>query len=416
VHARLVVIGAWPLLLSCGGAAGAIDGAIAVTDAAAWVDARSEGSFDAPQGCPEPTTRICVVHDPASYMACLGKVNGGTIDEIQIEGTISCALPGECVGRIEGIDRPIRLVAATEGAGFRRTGGWDGPIFAAISASGGVTISGLSFDEGKDLPCSGTCYSTLGFFSVTGVTLEDIEVKWSKDMGIQLWNSSRVRLRDSRLHDTAKFGIWIYEETGLVSRDVRIENNTFDEIRSNAIYGALAGTEDAPSVISGNQFIHNHRMAVFSTCGAGGNEPCEGGQLDIVHNTDHLVIENNVIRDGKIDAHPGLGASGIEFDFGGFGHVLIRHNDIHTHTGWGIYVNEPRGTIGPVTIENNRLYANTYCGVYFPDATTSDNCLQSSCAFVPPTGVITAAPNPCTLGSGRVCSTTSPGPRRTRPA
>ncbi len=363
----------------------------AAGDTAASMDATTDE--DAAERCPE---RSCRAVDAASFRTCFDRVGEDEVDEVQVAARISCSGPGACAGVLRGIARPVWVHGTTADAGLHRTDSYTYPLLL-IDGSSDVTVSDLALDEGVNACDASPCSSTVVVLDSMRVRFERLDVSSVKVMGIEGARTEDLVVRDSTFTASGVHAIWLANWPDAVSGRVRIENNHFVDGPGNAILFAAIAAVERPSHISGNTFVHNHYDALYDVCGPAGDTPCPGGQLLIEHQTRHLVIENNVIRDGRLERYPDYGISGIEFAPADISDVIVAHNDIHDNTGAGIIMNVPtEPTVARVTIQDNRLYGNG-SNIVFPGATSSGNCTSADCPFVLPTGDVSAAPNPCVL-------------------
>jgi hypothetical protein len=155
---------------------------------------------------------------------------------------------------------------------------------------------------------------------------------------------------------------------------VKIENNLFAENKIAAVEFYANGYKQFPNRIIGNLFIHNHRDSKYLFCPVAQPEKgiaaghCPGGQL-VIARSKHVYIEENVIRDGKIDAidpskgttyhSQGLLATGIELS-DSIENITIKNNKIYNNSGAAIfadYVGE-KYKVNNVNIFWNMVYGN----------------------------------------------------------
>jgi len=348
----------------------------------------------------------CSADDLYSLNDCSYKIANGQADNIEITNLITCSSGvNSCNFAVKNIIRPVRIYGRNgSGAGFVRLD-FTGALLS-IDNSTGVTISDLSFIDSPYLSCGSKCSSPIAISNSKNIIVDHITILNPKVMGIEVSKTNGITIKNSIINNAAIFGIWFNSDlAGKLSASVNIENNLFKDNSANAIHFSGVGTTISPSVIKNNTFIHNHRDAVFKACGVSGTDPCSGGQLSIEPGTNNLVIQGNVIKDGKMDAYDSLGyyTSGIEFTNYNVNNVMITQNDIHNNRGTGIIVNSNPANISNVSIINNKLY-NNGVDIIFPGAKISGNCFSAACMTML-SGKIYADPNPCLLTiSGGQCT------------
>lgn len=352
----------------------------------------------------QATGGTCAAHNLDKFRTCMGMVASGEADNVELLNLITCSGADTCNFSLNNISRPVKIYGApNSGAGFRRVDSYTYSIFN-VSNSNGVSISNLLFDEVAGNACPENCGSTISVWDSSVITLADLTILSSKVMGVAVSKTQKIAVRNSVIHNAAVFGMWFSNDLSALSSEVAIENNLFKDNKSNAILFAASSPATSPSVIRNNTFLHNHRDVIFFVCGSG-TDPCSGGQLLIEQGTRNLRIENNVIKDGKIDAYDARGyhASGIEFTNHNAHDVVMAGNDIHGNTGTGIVANLGITDISNISITGNKLYANGN-NIDFPGAEISGNCFTANCLTLL-SGAIYADPNPCALSSAQsLCS------------
>jgi hypothetical protein len=289
-----------------------------------------------------PGGNTCSVDRLSSLRECTDLVRRGMRDAIQITSTLLCSGPDTCLIDLTGVNRPITVFGAT-GAGFRRSDSYSYPIID-MSRGSGITVANLVFDEGAT-ECD-QCVSTIRVFDTANITIDGVTILHSKRMGIEFRRSTNLTIRNSAIQDAGVFGIW----TGSFdSANILIENNNFQDVRSNAIFLTYVNA----GVIRQNTLTHNHRLAIFSSCGG----PCPGGQLYLGLAT-NIRVENNLIKDGVVEVAgiPGQ-AWGIEID-PGLRDVTISNNEIANNKGAGIGANPSATDVQNIVVTANKLYDN----------------------------------------------------------
>jgi hypothetical protein len=311
-----------------------------------------------------PATSSCKVSKASDARACSDAVKGRQFDAIEVTSVIECGNGSDsCAIDVSGVTRPITIFGTTQAAGFRRRGSYTYPI-VNVSGTRNATVARLTFDEGEGLACDG-CISTIFADTASSVVLDELRILHSKRMGIQARGVSGLSLQDSEIVSSGVFGIWFGIEQ---SAGVRIENNRFTDVRSNAIF--LEKMNDV--LVARNTLTHNHRDAIFTTSTCGG--PCPGGQI-YLQEVDQVRIEANVIKDGRIDLGNSRGdVGGIEFDRAARG-VTVYGNEIVNNRGNGVYANV-FATDVQALLERNVLRGNgrSYSGFDGRDVRLIDNC------------------------------------------
>lgn len=343
---------------------------------------------------------ICQAADSKSLQDCIQKIASNEAHYIEITGQIFCSGKNSCRFVVENINRPIVILGRPgTAAGFKRSDSYDYEIFT-INNSSHVQIGNLIFDENADGACTTICAATIGIYNSSDIVVDGVTLLHAKRMGLALSNVRNVVVRNSTFTNAAWFGLWTDTFGGNVSQTVSIENNRFTDIGSNALYFAnVASVEGGQSRIRNNIFTHNHRKAIFHVCGEAGNEPCGGGQL-YIEKSMYLIIENNVIQNGMTDDASRAPVSGIELN-PNIHYVTITNNNIHDHTGYGIYMNQ--GTTSPsnIAIVKNAFARNWGGDVNVPDALVAENCtlgvLPGRRCSLAVSGVMSAFPNPCVI-------------------
>jgi hypothetical protein len=394
----------WFALLSAAAACGG--GSAAPQADASLPDARSP--LPDTRSCPT-SARTCTATDAPSYRACVAQVGANAVDIVQVAGTISCGPTDDCGGTIVSPSRPIVIVGVPAGSGFHRTGGY-GKSLIDISGANDLTIADLHIDEEQTTTCDvalpGSCADSIFVHNSTGVHVSNVVAEWGKHIGMSFSQVNGLTVRGSTFRGSAVDGLWMdHVSADLDSTDVHIENNLFVDVHSNGLHFAARGTVDRPSTVAGNTFQHNHWDTVYSVCGPMGNQPCAGGQFDVEAYSDQVVIQDNTIIAGRIEPHPELGTTGIEFAPPTFDlmNIVVVHNDIHDNSGWGIIADGDYTTAANITLTDNRLYNDRFGDIVFTGSIESGNCTMASCAFTLPTGTLSAQPQSCAPAA---CTTT----------
>lgn len=358
-----------------------------------------------PPASPAPSNsavsqQTCYSSDLPTLKACFEKISAGQIDEVQITKLIDCdGHETECSFSLNQIKRPVNITGANNAqAGFKRTQNFNYQIFK-IANSENIALRNLIFDDDLNQRCSKEqCgESPVSVISSKNITLDKLSFKHPKPWGISILASSNITVQNSSFVNGEYFGVWI--PSIHPSKSIRVINNYFENIRSTGItIGGVSGTEDNPNLIRGNTIVHNHCDAMFTGCGADGTKLCSGGEFVVEKDTDHLIIENNVVRDGFInECQPlnvpqpphlaGLMNSGLELTFEGLNDITIRNNTMYNISGNGIVIDQPiRSDVSNITITGNKIYNVGLMPINFPEtlngrkiATIADNCFREDC-------------------------------------
>lgn len=361
-----------------------------------------------------PRVSICQASNVTSFRSCIDQVNNNQTDRVEVRGTITCSGANTCNFHISNVNRPVTIYG-TAGSGFRRTDWW-GYNILDIENSSQIEVKDLTFDENQNVTsCDESptseggirCSGTVNVYHSNDIILNNLDIRYSKRMGIMASSNRNLTIKNSHITGVTTFGIWFFNNPQYLNQNVTIENNTISDNASNGILFSAAG----PSLIKGNTFIHNHHDTVFHVCGSSGHDPCSGGQLLIEQPLSDLRVEDNIIRDGRIDDpeenNTGYVTQGIELTNSNLHNIIMIGNRITNNSGNGIIINDPVSDITNISITGNTIVGNRRGAIYFPGANISDNCLNEACSNSSPSGTISASPNPCTIPAGStICRST----------
>lgn len=326
----------------------------------------------------------CVASDVSSFRECINKLNSGQTSDIEVTATINCSNPKECDFPPITSTRPASIYGPAGGsAGLKRSSDYSYNLLKVIDARN-LTISNLTFDGVSPEPCGDECNNShIAVTNGSDIVLDNNIFKNSKYFGVSAYKVKNLTIKNSEFINNGWFGLWTDTPESII-----VENNLFQDTVSNAILGNFTGTSERPSIIRNNSFIHNHRHIIFFVCG-GDDGACPGGQIDITSPTNNLIIEKNIIKDGRIDRYQdrGLHAAGVELN-GDTNNVTIQNNLIQGNSGSGIALNAGSGNIS-FNIRNNVITGNgDGPGIKdLPQNFLTGNC-TSGCAIPPNIGYI----------------------------
>lgn len=357
----------------------------------------------------------CLADSAAAMQACVNALHAGTADTIEITASFECpSTPGTCSYRLHGIgsaNRPIVIHGTTPTTTIHRN---PAERLFRIEDSENVSIRNLRILDRAKRPhdyqdCEFQRPDTAVFVidrdTSSGVGISDsiyldrLIVDTGEPDIVQIGRASNVNITRSSFSGSGFFGIWTANY--LPKSALRIIDNTFHNIGSNAIL--LSATENA--WISGNDFRNNHRLNPF--CLPNGQHT-GGGQLLIEQGTRDVTIQSNMIEGGAT-----TGVSGIEFADGSadaIRGIVIRHNHIHGHTGYGVVLNTattPNG-VSDVDIYDNALYANVLGQIRVDghgDVDFHSNYYTQNLS-ASPRASFTGTPKTCALNGAATCTIT----------
>jgi hypothetical protein len=315
----------------------------------------------------------CHAATPTALAACLAS---SAANRVVIDSDIDCGAGADCRFRLVERQGPFELLGTgSDRPGIYRRPGYRGRFGLSVdNASGPITISHLIFDEGGNRPVgapggvwtNAACRSpeecngaTLAIQNSRNVTIADAAFRSAHNIGLGVSGSSGITIRGSEFTGSWVYGLWFAQAPP--SSDVHIIGNIFRDIRSNAIMiSAAPPPTNSPcqyNTIVGNLLSHNHRAAYFHVCGPTHDRPCGGGQIDVEHHANRVLLFGNRIRNGEVDedtsVNPRPPVAGIEIAPEQVHDVLILRNHISDVTGHGIALDWPTSDVeGIWTIDN----------------------------------------------------------------
>lgn len=326
---------------------------------------------------------LCQASDTGGVHQCLNRLNSGEVSSVEIKGQITCSGSNTCnFPEIKNTSPAAIYGTPNQQAGFRRTDNYNYKLFKVRDAAN-LTIANLTFDDVSPDDCGDSCHnSPITLYGGSNIVLDNNTYKNSKYMGIEVYNTKNLVIKNSHFQNNGWFGLWTDR-----AESINVENNLFQDNKSNAILGSFTGTSSNQSRIRNNTFTHNHRDVIFFVCG-GPEKACPGGQVDITPPTQHLVIERNVIKDGRIDNWDSKGFFAAGLELNADTHDLwVVNNAIYNNTGSGIVVNDANQPSNyNINITNNSVFRNinnSEWNIRFPGANIRDNCTASSGCDIP---------------------------------
>ena len=307
---------------------------------------------------------ICYADSQQSLDNCVGQINGGTADKIEVTQNIYCTPNGAACGylfrNLTNPARQIEIYGSNNGISIYRN-----PTISlfTIENSTNITIRNLGIlDNGKrqldyqscsfvtpqTTPVSMGRNTLTGQGLATNITLQYVRIDTGEPRIIDIGHADNIRITNSTFSGSGHFGIWT--STQFPKTRLSIFDNTFTGIGANAIF--IGNVEHA--WIDGNRFDNNHATNPF--CLPGGQHT-GGGQIDIEAGTKNLSMQGNHIYNG----HPSV--SGIEFADGSVAKIsgiTIKGNYIYNNQNAAIFFNNMTVDDGiqDVVIRDNAFYGN----------------------------------------------------------
>jgi hypothetical protein len=386
------------------------------------------GFYPVRAGAATNSARTCQAADAHGFATCVAQATSGTIDHIVVSGMIACGAATPCQYTLSGINRAFSIGGNVAGAGFSRTADSRAAFGLHIDKSTGpITVSGLQFSMGKSAaqgkpgalwtdpacPTAASCpEEAIAITNSGNVLVDQVEIDDAKTFGIAIVASSNITIRRSTFARSDLHGIWVLQTPA--SSGLHIENNKFVDNRSNAAMLSAAPPDAndplGSNTVTGNLFDHNHNAAVYHVCGSSGHDPCAGGQLDIVPQSDSFIIADNEFERGILDEDPTLAQSyrvaGVEIAPTNVKNITIRHNYFHDLTAGAISIDS--AAVAPQVSVISNLFLRT--GARDPDITyptavarNIGNCegAQAHCSWVRPTGAFSVGA--CTSNGALTC-------------
>jgi len=325
---------------------------------------------------------ICPASNAAEFGNCVKSVNGGKYDGIEVTAPIACDdSTNLCQFTVTNIHRSLVVQGRADyEIGFHRSGehgGYKHNTLTIQNSTGPILVRNLVFDEGKNQPLayemaaahdpavsiwtnqiSSTCTAqepppgktylnpcpgnSLRIAASSNVTVDKVRFLEAKNFGIAVDSGSgTVNIRHSLFVDSFFNAIWSQNDGRI--HGLHIENDTFKDIRSNALEISAVEPDASDAVryntVSGNKIENSHNTGLFYNnpgCkGVGG--VCGGGQVLILSKSEHFLVEGNDIGNGGGPLtniyKQNDDVRGIEIDNVGSKDLAIRNNYIHDNSG-----------------------------------------------------------------------------------
>lgn len=297
----------------------------------------------------------CTATDLNSWKACVGKANSQQINRINVTGPIFCS-DGSCALSLSSLSQ-FKIIASGQGV-FVRSGGYEAPLFKFVSVNF-LTVTGVKVFEPVNRPVQlqpgqeehnslclalpgKKCASTLEVYGGQSVQVSGLYLENGKIFNAIFWGIDDLRIDQSRFDKAFLFGIW-----GAENKRISLTNSIFQKNRSNAFLISFSKTDQA--VISGNIFDNNHHATAFHVCGDSRQEPCPGGQIDLVEQVSNVTIDKNVFLNSRLsgefpeDLKPNLVITSIEFEphSATISRVKIDANYYENNSAGMLYLNMP---------------------------------------------------------------------------
>lgn len=347
----------------------------------------------------EADASICQVTDTETLRSCFAQVQSNEeIKVIEIKKQIECKSKAECEIFLLQRKSPLTIMGdPKQNAGFKRVENYDYPLLyigdpGANKEVNNITIKDLIFDE-TTAECNfvektiDLCNSPLAIANTNNTVVDHVTILNAKAHGIQVGGAQNITIKNSVVFNSGGNGIWFnsayfkdckinfenYEPCAIdestISKYVTIENNLIADSRVAGIEFYAIADPEKPNSIKGNLLTNNHRDAIYEFCPPPeGN--CPGGQLAIAR-SNNVVIEENIIRNGKITAidketgksfHDlGYLATGIELS-DSISNIMIKNNKIHNNSGAAIFADYVGAQYKMVNVGIfwNMVYGNGY--------------------------------------------------------
>lgn len=314
----------------------------------------------------------CIAKSLGEWKVCKSQLESKTIKNVLLESDILCTEADNCDLKVHNTSNV--KIWSNKGATIKRTGNFKEALISIVN-SDTVEIKNIKFEEAPNIPIQLTpkaqevnqvcvtnkCASTLSVYQSSNITIDKVSVNHGKVFGILLAKTRNVKVSNSIIQNSWWFGIW-----GSENNNITYYRNQFLNNRSNGILTSTSLTEET-KVIE-NLFSGNHHASAFHTCGAGANEPCPGGQIDLVDPVKNVLIEGNIFENGKMSLEFPEDSkinwiSGIEFEAAksGIVSVYIRNNIVRNNSGSPFYINLPAPEIKDTFSVDLEVSGNTFC-------------------------------------------------------
>jgi hypothetical protein len=286
---------------------------------------------------------------------------------------INCEDSTECVFVLQNIKGPLSIYGYNPNDGFKRNNVFNYPLLSIVNSN--VFIHDLRFEDDSSTYCpplNGTlCRPLLYLGNVGNITIDKIQIINGKNVAMiisYLDVAPNITISNSTFFGIGAHAILTYNH--FVGGTIKVIDNIFQNTSSNALALSITSPVNSPSLIQGNQFIHNHKDTIYHICGASHTERCGGGQLYIFASnpgfeTTNVIIKGNLFQDGYLDdpitGQP-CGVKGIELDQFGIHYVNISGNGF-IRDDVGIIINLQSSQLSNSTgfVIKNNIFNSTKC-------------------------------------------------------
>ena len=317
----------------------------------------------------------CSASDLAAWKNCVAKVANGKVNRINVTGVINCA-DQNCFLSVTSV--PQFKIIANDQAAFVRTGGFEFPLFKFTSVNS-IVVTGVKVFETKNkavqpqpgaeelnsiclTTSTGKCSATLEVYKAQSVEVTHSYFQNGKVFNALFWGVDDLKIDQSRFDEAFLFGIW-----GAENKLITLTKSVFQRNRSNAFLIDFTATQQA--LVSQNIFDQNHHATAFHVCGASGTEPCPGGQIDLVQQSQNITITGNSFFNSGLsgefpeDRNPSLIITGVEFEphTKTISNVKIDSNYYENNNSGLFYLNLPDSSAYSTFKSDVIVSNNSYC-------------------------------------------------------
>ncbi|SCG62318.1 right-handed parallel beta-helix repeat-containing protein [Micromonospora coxensis] len=304
-------------------------------------------------------TRVCHAGDLGTYGQCVAGMNANAYDQIVITSMIQ--VPDGHTGgyAISGVSGK-RISGAGDGVGFHYQGRQSTSI-VSIHHSQHVVVENLrlsgSFDGSESFRCTDGCGAPVFVFGENGstqhITFDRVHIRNVRADAAVVLGTWHLNWWGSTIENAGEMGLHLgYDEPVRHNRYVRVEWNTFRDIRVNALWLQVSGAGGHwDNGVANNYFERNHRAGIYSC----GGRICDGGQIVIAPGASWLTLYKNVVTDSSCGVCVNGDAHGIEMNT--LTGVKILDNRVSNHSGISIYANS-NSVLNDLEISWNQLFGN----------------------------------------------------------
>src|SRR3989344_6474399 len=401
--------------------------------------------------------RLCTANSVVSLRDCINKVNANLMDVIEVQNMITCQKADGCEFNIVNIHRPIQI-KGKKGikAGIKRLDWFENPVLR-ITNSEKIYVTDLVFDENDQVKCApysnfsnpsdpdnkngcfpqycaqekSGCNPTIVVGSSNDTTFDNVQILYSKWIGLALYDGSGHRILnslfkgtedlspDGRPNGSGWYGFWTWNNT----KQYEFINNKLINQQSNTAIFISNATAEKHTLVKGNFFQNNGTLDLVNSGGGTLSIIPKFAYGDVLYNE---IIDAKAVYNKKGNYYAPNG--GIEMDVlshellppgvnvnDQIHHANIRGNVIHNVEGiYGIGIGD-RDFYSNVNIADNviydirALYPNWIIkpiDIQTGNARAYSNCINNPSCPIPAYSTLTAAPDVCFQGSDGKCNST----------